>query len=248
MILRIQDRILLSLALLGDVFEDVADAGGLMSFSYKQIYGFVPQRYKRRNFYASVSYGLKTGNIERIRKNKKPYLRLTGQGQKKIVRDFPLFQLQERRWDGMWRMIAYDIKEIRRSQRNRLREKLYQLGFRQFQKSIYLSPHPFEEEMNDFLKTLRLEEKAWVVLCKKFLGIHNRKLAKKLWRLDKLNKKYKDLWRKLKEEVEEDKTLAEVKKEYLNLLGNDPFLPKDLLPKDWYEKKLRKKLRLVLMS
>lgn len=241
MLLRIRDRILLSLALLEDLFEDLADAGGIASFSYKNLYGFVPQRYKKSNFYAGLSYALKTGNIEKIIKKGRPHLRLTGQGKKRIIRDFPLFCLQERRWDGLWRMIPYDIKEVRRWQRNRLRERLYQLGFRQFQKSVYLSPHPIEKEMSDFLKTLRLEGKVWVLLCKKILGANNKELARRLWQLDKLNKKYKDLWERL-EEGEGEEVLREVKREYLDLLSIDPFLPKDLLPKNWLEKKVRERL------
>lgn len=245
MLLRIQDRILLSLAFLEDLFEDLADAGGLMSNAYENIYGFIPQRYKRSNFYASVSYGLKTGNVEKIKKDGKPHLRLTGRGKKKIIRDFPLFKLQERRWDRLWRMIPYDIEEVSRWQRNRLREKLYQLGFRQFQKSIYLSPHPIEEELSDFLKGLKLQGKVLVVLCHKILGADDLKLARELWRLDELNEQYKKLWERL-EEGTSKQSLKEIKREYLDLLSDDPFLPKDLLPKDWYERKLRQILKGLL--
>lgn len=230
------------MAFLGDLFEDLADAGGLMSFSYQQVYGFVPAKYKRHNFYASVSYAFKTGNLTKIKKGGKPYLRLTGQGKKKITRDFPLFSLQTRRWDRKWRLIPYDIKEAKSWQRDSLREKLCQLGFRQLQKSVYISPQPIEEELNDFLKTLRLEGKVWVLLCQKILGIESKELAKELWQLDELNDKYRRLWERLVG-VEEEKTLREVAVEYLDLLNIDPFLPYDLLPKEWYEKKIRKRLK-----
>lgn len=245
MLLRIQDRILLSLALLEDLFEDLTDAGGLASFSYKQIYGFVPPRYKKSNFYAGLSYALKTGNIERVIKNGRPYLRLTGQGKRKIVRDFPLFSFQERRWDGWWRMVPYDIKEIKRWQRDELRARLYQLGFRPLQKSIYLSPHPIEEEMNDFLRAIRLEGKVLVLLCRKILGVDNKELARQLWQLDRLNKKYKDLLTKI-EEAKKEGELRKIKIEYLELLRMDPFLPKTLLPKNWMGERVREKIRRVL--
>ncbi|MBL7159273.1 hypothetical protein ISS85_02265 [Candidatus Microgenomates bacterium] len=245
MLLRVQDRILLSLAFLEDLFEDVAGAGGLAGFSYKQIYGFVPKKYRKSNFMASVNYALKTEKIEKIIKKGQPYLKLTGQGKKKLVRQFSLVQLQKKRWDGLWRMLPYDIKETSRNDRNKLRNKLCELGFKQFQKSIYLSPYPIEQEMSDFLKTLKLEGKAYLLLCQTILGIKNRELANKLWKLDRLNRKYKKLFKKL--EVFSDKNnLKKIKADYLQLLSEDPFFPKELLPKLWWEEKVRQELKRIL--
>lgn len=245
MLLRTQDRILLALSFLEDLFEDLADAGGLMSFSYKQIYGFVPRKYKKSNFMSAVSYALRTAKIEKILKDGMPYLRLTGKGKKKLVRDFPLIQLQKKNWDRFWRVLPYDIKEAKRNIRDRLRDKLYELGFRQFQQSVYLSPHPIEKEMAEFLETIRLEGKAHVLLCKEILGIDNKDLARKLWELDKLNRAYKKLFQKLKI-ASQDKDLRDIEAKYLEILTEETFLPQDLLPKPWWGDKLRKELKRVL--
>jgi len=242
MLLRVQDRILLGLAFLEDLFEDLADAGGLMSFSYKQVYGFVPRRYRKRNFYKSVSYALKTKRIEKIVKKDEVYLRLTGQGKRKLVRDFPLVRFQNSHWDGFWRVLPYDIKEIKRYQRDRLRNKLRELDFKQFQKSVYLSPHPFEKEMSDFLETLKLEGKVSILLCQKIQGIDNKQLARKLWRLDQLNQKYKELIENLKKSPNE-KDLKEIKAQYLELNSKDPFFPQELLPQHWWREEGRRMLR-----
>jgi len=242
MLLRVQDRILLGLAFLEDLFEDLADAGGLMSFSYKQVYGFVPRRYRKRNFYKSVSYALKTKRIEKIIKKDEVYLRLTGQGKRKLVRDFPLVRFQNSHWDGFWRVLPYDIKEIKRYQRDRLRNKLRELDFKQFQKSVYLSPHPFEKEMSDFLETLKLEGKVSILLCQKIQGIDNKQLARKLWRLDQLNQKYKELIENLKKSPNE-KDLKEIKAQYLELNSKDPFFPQELLPQHWWREEGRRMLR-----
>ena len=244
MFLRIQDRVLLSLAFLGDLFEDVADAGGIMSVSYKQIYGFVPQKYKKHNFHSAVYYALKTGNLEKVIKSGKPYLKLTGQGEKKLIRQFSLIRFQKRQWDGLWRILPYDIKETKRYQREKLREKLHQLSFKQFQKSIYLSPYPIEKEVNDFLKTLKLEGKAHLLLCQEVLGVTNRELAIKLWQLDKLNSKYKELFEKLQAFSDEEK-LQDLRAKYLELLSEDPFFPKDLLPLPWWGRKVREKIKKI---
>ena len=245
MLLRAQDRILLILAFLGDLFEDLADAGGLMSASYGQIYGFIPKKYKKHNFLSAVNYALKTGKIEKIVKNNEAYFRLTGKGKKRLIRDFPLAWFQKKRWDGLWRMLPYDIRETKRHQRNQLRVKLYELGFRQFQKSVYISPYPIEEEMNDFLKTLHLEGKVYVLLCKKILGVENRELARKLWQLDKLNKKYKRLFEKLRS-LTDKRELKKIKVKYLELLSEDPFFPQELLPQNWWGEKVKKEIKKIL--
>ena len=244
MLLRIQDRILLSLAFLGDLFEDLADAGGLMSASYKQIYGFIPKKYKKHNFVSAVNYALRTGKIEKIVKNNEVCFRLTGKGEKKLIKDLPLAWFQKKRWDGLWRMLSYDIKEIKRHQRNRLRIKLYDLGFRQFQKSVYISPYPIEKEMNDFLKTLNLEGKAYALLCNKILGVENKELARELWQLDKLNKKYEKLFRKLKSFTDK-REFKKIKVKYLELLSDDPFFPKELLPRLWWAEKVKAELKKI---
>ena len=245
MVLRVQDRILLSLAFLGDLFEDLADAGGIMSASYRQIYGFTPRKYKKSNFLSGVRYALRTGKIEKIIKDDQAYFRLTGKGKKRLIRDFPLVWFQKRRWNGLWRVLPYDIKEARRYQREKLRDKLYQLGFRQFQKSVYLSPHPIEKEMDDFLKTLNLEGKVHVILCQKVLGVENRELAIELWQLDKLNKEYKKLFEKLKISVDE-KGRQKIRAKYLELLADDPFFPQELLPKFWWGGRVGEELKKIL--
>lgn len=51
-------------------------------------------------------------------------------------------------WDKKWRVVFFDIPEKRRSERNILREKLQELGFKELQKSIFLHPYPCLDEIN----------------------------------------------------------------------------------------------------
>lgn len=150
-LLRFEDYLLLGVSLGADLFEDIADAGGLASFSYSQVYGFVPNRYKKRYFYARTHHLLKTGYIEKIIKNDRPYARLTNLGRKKIVRDFPILSFQNRKWDGRWRLVIFDISEKERKARDALRAKLKELGFGKWQKSVYISPHNFGQDLREFL-------------------------------------------------------------------------------------------------
>lgn len=239
--LRGQDRLLLALAALGDLFENLADAGGLASFSYRQIYGFIPPKYKKHNFYMAVKNSLKVGNIDKVIKKGEPYLRLTGRGEKKIVRYFPLFSLQKKKWDKKWRVLFFDIEETNRAVRDKFRETLRRLGFGQFQKSVYLSPFPIEKEMKEFIENLGLRERACLLVSPKFSAGDERLLAKKEFKLEKLNKEYERILKKAeevkKDDLEEKRRLGA---KFLEILSIDPFLPEELLPDNWLGLKARK--------
>ena len=47
---------------------------------------------------------------------------------------------EPKKWDGMWRIVAYDFTEQERSDRNSLRYILEKAHFKQIQKSVWLSP------------------------------------------------------------------------------------------------------------
>lgn len=69
---------------------------------------------------------------------------LTDKGKKKAL----TYKIDEikipemKKWDKKWRMILFDIPEHKKKARNALAYSLKQMGFRQFQKSVFV--HPFE--------------------------------------------------------------------------------------------------------
>ncbi|MBL7159778.1 hypothetical protein ISS85_04835 [Candidatus Microgenomates bacterium] len=247
-LLRNQDRILLLLGAAIDLFEDLADAGGLMSYSYQTVYRWVPPRFRKRNVKESVKRSLKTGYIEKIFKNDQPYFRLTGKGKKKLTRDFPLLSFQKKKWDRKWRLVLFDIQETSRKVRDQLRRKLRELDFARFQQSVYITPHDFAEDMRDFLENHRLTENVCIVVTKELLTGDERVLASKLWRLGEINKQYKkilDFWEEEKEKISKEKMANEVKSRYLEILAIDPCLPRELLPLDWSRLKVEALLKRI---
>lgn len=80
-------------------------------------------------------------------------VRLTKKGRKKYLK----YQLEElnipkqEKWDGRWRIVAYDIPRDRSRGRDAMRETLKKLGFYQLQESVYLYPYPCEDVI-DFIK------------------------------------------------------------------------------------------------
>jgi len=50
-------------------------------------------------------------------------------------------------WDGLWRLVSWEIPESQRSRRDLLRATLVRLGFRQLQRSLWVLPYPCREQV-----------------------------------------------------------------------------------------------------
>ena len=198
-LLRPRDIFLLGLGGFLDVLEELKDPLGIMAKSYKAMYGFTPERYKRQNYSHLVWRNLKVGYIEKIIKDGEVYLRLTGEGKEKIIRDFPVMAFRKKKWDEKWRIVLFDIAELNRRKRDALRSKLKELGFGMFQQSVYISPHDFTKDMVEFLITSQLSDFVYVFeILHIQMAIGNAKeLARKVWNLDSLSEKYKKLIEKI---------------------------------------------------
>ena len=233
----IRDYALLGLALMGDGLTDIIVSGS-NAYNYGKLFFWFPSGYKRSNLYNTVNRLLKTGNITKIVENGKPYLQLNSKGNKLLARKFCYFKFQNQKWDKYWRLVIFDISEKHKYKRDVLREKLNQLGFGMFQKSIYITPYDFAQDMAEFLSSVNLLGQAFVLTAKhQFMG-DAKKLAIHVWNLKKLNFQYK----KINTAIKNNKPLPQIKADYLHLLTIDPFLPKELLPDNWKGDIVRKNL------
>lgn len=53
--------------------------------------------------------------------------------------------LRQKKWDGKWRLVIFDIPEKKKSLRNKVREIVEGLGFKKLQNSVWVFPYPTEE-------------------------------------------------------------------------------------------------------
>lgn len=58
-----------------------------------------------------------------------------------------------KRWDGLWRVVIFDIPEAYKRTRDVFRIRLVQMGMHQLQESVYVSPYPCFDEV-EFLREL----------------------------------------------------------------------------------------------
>jgi phenylacetic acid degradation operon negative regulatory protein len=73
------------------------------------------------------------------------------------------------RWDGVWRVVIFDIPEKHRDARVALSKKLKEMGFCQLQKSVFVFPFSCEKEI-DFIKMFYQIEKFIILFNTKSFG------------------------------------------------------------------------------
>jgi DNA-binding transcriptional regulator PaaX len=97
----------------------------------------------------AFSYLRRRGFIVVEKNNHQTYIHLTHEGEKHAGK----FQINKisiaipKRWDGVWRIIIFDIPEKLKVKREAFRGKLRELGFYPLQKSIWVYPYPCEKEI-----------------------------------------------------------------------------------------------------
>jgi len=60
------------------------------------------------------------------------------------------------KWDGLWRLVSYDVPEIYKNSRNVFRQVLENNGFQPIHKSLWVSPDDCKEEIAVFCKNLNM--------------------------------------------------------------------------------------------
>lgn len=113
--------------------------------------GFVIEK---KQIYSRISNLEKAGCIKR----EKNYLYLTNKGkQKAYFIKWKLKKTNIKSWDGKWRIISFDIPERYKRLRERLRQKLMMLNFVRLHDSVWITPLPIENEINELLKILEIK-------------------------------------------------------------------------------------------
>lgn len=263
-LLKPRDVLLLGLTNALDLFEEIKDPFHAVSKSYDQMYGWVPGRFKKHHFNNLIWRTLKTGYIERIEKGGEIYLRITSQGKNASQREFPLLHLQNKPWDGKWRIVMFDISEAEKKGRDYLRQKLKELGFGMLQESVFITPHDILRDFSEYVESIGLKESVDILEASYILG-DQKKLIERIWKLEEVNELYLEIFqeaqeiksryliktrgsvKQLNDNIEEgsirEMKIRELRRKYLNVLLKDPFLPQALLPKGYLRDKLGRFLK-----
>lgn len=129
-------------------------AGKILPQIAKQINRNTKKR-KKENWpvkkFSNAFYYLKRKGLLDIQTRKgQIYIFLTREG-KRLAGKYQINDLKiekPKKWDKLWRILIFDIKENGRVKRDALRGKIKQLGLYQLQKSVWVCPYSFHKEMS----------------------------------------------------------------------------------------------------
>ena len=125
------------------------------SLSIRRIY----EKKKHRWTFAKFIWYLKKKGYIRV-KSLEPQegIILTSAGMEKVLKITLAKTEKKRRKDGKWIMVIFDIPERKRKMRDLFREALQVLGFKFFQKSIWVCPHDVLKEIQGIIQKYTLEK------------------------------------------------------------------------------------------
>jgi len=132
----------------------IACEGNKKGFNFNRIMDYCIDRdIEKDSFKEKLKYLKKRKLINTFIEGKEKYLEMTKEGYEAINKDL-FFSLQIERpskWDGLFRIVIFDIPEDHKSVRDGIRRKLDQIGFIQIQKSVFAYPFECKVEI-DLLK------------------------------------------------------------------------------------------------
>lgn len=162
-----------------------------------------------------------------------------------LSRDYPVFYQFVGSWDGLFRIVMYNVPEGERKKRDALRWIIKKFHFVQFEKSVWISPHDLIDPLTDSLSKLNVKVNIFTAR----LSFGNTKgLVNQTWRMSAINDQYGKVIKILKavKKSSSRRSKIEVFRKayllYLETLTSDPGLPQKLLPAAWGGIKVRGEL------
>lgn len=109
------------------------------------------KKFNKYRFNRDISRLTQNGDI-RVSDNK---IKITKKGKTRVL-EYQLDEMtikKQAKWDKKWRLVVFDIPDFYRKASNTLRRKLRDMGFEQYQKSLFIHPYPCQGEI-DFIKEI----------------------------------------------------------------------------------------------
>jgi len=169
------------------------------------------------------------------------HYRLSDAGKTAVLGGFDPVARWERPWDGLWRIVMFDVAEKRHATRCKLLRWLRQHRFGFLQNSVWLRPDPIAEAFQTAMGLGGNASSLAVMEARCCLGYGNADIVAGAWNFPAINKLYDEYlttWEKEFAQVSGGETrpadmLALLRGERLawaHAARADPFLPKALLP------------------
>lgn len=134
-----------------------------------------PKRQKQ-SIYNTVFRLKNDGYIEEVEERGKIRYRATLKGKAKILS----YLRKNRQWDGKWRIVVFDIPEIKKKMRDYFRLKLQEIGFRKLQESVWICPYNIANVVEELIDLCEAKPYIHYLLVEE---LDNKKVLMKLFNL-----------------------------------------------------------------
>ena len=130
------------------------------------------KKYPKKRVYDTFYILRKQGYIKFETRNNQIYISLTQEGKKKAG----MFQINSlkikkpKKWDGKWRIVIFDIAQLKKIYREAFRGKLKELGFYPLQKSVWAYPFDCQAEIELLKEFFGLSEKEIRIIIAESIG------------------------------------------------------------------------------
>lgn len=165
-----------------------------------------------------------------------PVYKLTEIGFVEVTLIFPAFRFQREKWDGLFRVLSYEIPENKRELRDKLRREVARWGLGPWHRSFWLTPHPIISSLRRLVSD-REEEKYVQAFESKHVFGDQEILIEKVWNTKSIERSYRALFKKWHTTLSRDQgktsKLRQVVADYVEVLKADPGLPKQLVGDGW---------------
>ena len=200
------------------------------------------------------------GWLESERRGARSYYGLTrrGRGLLEAGRERIYHPPRHEPWTGAWYLVTYSIPESDRRRRDALRLKLLWLGCGPLSNGVWISPHDVRQEVKDIAATLKVAKHLEVFRAEHLGFSSTSQLVAQCWNLAAINRRYRAFlarWTSALDHCAQCRMAFrsggaavtppctspeacyvrrfELVHEYRTFPLEDPFLPSELLPKDW---------------
>ena len=124
----------------------------------------------------------KNGLVKRKTTNGEDYYTLTLLGNKR-AKKYQLDSMKilaQKKWDGLWRLVMFDVPENKKMSRRGINLVLKKLGCVHYQKSVFITPYPCEKEINFVGECFDARKHIRIITAQHVEGVEQIKKAFKL--------------------------------------------------------------------
>lgn len=136
-----------------------------------------PKRNKK-TIYDTIFRLEEQGYLRKLEERGKKRYIATLKGKAKILS----YLKKDKKWDGKWRIVVFDIPETKKKMRNYFRGKLFELGFRKLQESVWISPYNIADIVEELIEICHAKPYIHYLLVEE---LDNRDVLTELFKLNK---------------------------------------------------------------